>query len=173
MKQNTLHYHDIAFTLTRKRGQKHTYLRIKSDGSIAVSSGYLTPEKFILSFIESKYTWIKTQQKKRANIPHHDKVSKQSAAAIILPLIKKWSAIMMLSPSAVGFRHNRSRWGSCSSRDRLNFNTHLASMPPAFIEYVVVHELAHIAHKNHSKAFWAEVQKYLPDYKIRQDLAKV
>lgn len=60
----------------------------------------------------------------------------------------------------------KSRWGSCNTRTkRLNFNLKLIHMPEFCLEYVVIHELAHIAVSNHSEAFWIIVQKYCPEYK--------
>lgn len=172
----TLCQGDIHFTLKRKRFQKNTYIRVKSDGSVIVSTGYLTPKSMVLSFIENKSTWIQKQQSKLSKkVPnaHYDRAYlKEKSTDIILPLVEKWSSIMHLTPTFVGFRYNRSRWGSCSGKNRLNFNTRLATMHPDFIEYVVVHELAHIKHKNHSKDFWAEVEKFLPDYKERKKLTK-
>jgi predicted metal-dependent hydrolase len=88
----------------------------------------------------------------------------------ISPLIETWSKTMQLFPTQVGYRKTKTRWGSCSHKNSLSFSTNLAKMNLEFIEYVVVHELAHIKHKNHSKAFWGEVAKYLPDYKRRKKL---
>jgi hypothetical protein len=59
----------------------------------------------------------------------------------------------------------RTRWGSCSSRDTLSFTWRLVMAPPKVIDYVVVHELCHLREMNHSKAFWAQVEAILPDYK--------
>ena len=172
-KQHLLTHLDISFTLTKKLSQKHSYIRIKRDGSVHVSTNTFTSKKTIFNFIEKKASWIKKQQEKLTQTPYHDSTTKEEAQALILPLVEKWSSIMMLTPTFVGFRKNRTRWGSCSGKNRLNFNTRLAKMHPDFVEYVVVHELAHIKHKNHSKDFWAEVEKFLPDYKKRQKLAKV
>ena len=94
------------------------------------------------------------------------------ARELILPMVEKWSEKSGLFPTAVSFRKNRTRWGSCSAKDRLSFNTQLARTPLPFIEYVVVHELSHIRHKDHSKAFWNLVALHLPDYKSRQNLGK-
>ena len=163
-------HHDITFILHKKLSQKHSYIRVKRDGSVHVSTNTFTHEKTILNFVAQKATWIKKQQEKLSKQPHLDSPNKEKAKTLILPLVEKWSSIMIVSPTFVGFRKNRTRWGSCSGKNRLNFNTHLATMHPDFVEYVVVHELAHIRHKNHSKDFWAEVEKYLPDYKVRQKL---
>lgn len=62
----------------------------------------------------------------------------------------------------------RTRWGSCSSKGSLNFAWRLVLAPPELIEYVVVHELAHLQHPNHSRAFWARVGEMLPDYAARR-----
>ena len=61
----------------------------------------------------------------------------------------------------------KSKWGSCSVKNSLIFNYYLAKLPEDIIEYVVVHELAHIKHKNHQKEFWDLVSKFIPDYKER------
>jgi hypothetical protein len=65
----------------------------------------------------------------------------------------------------IKYRKYRSRWGSCSPRSELNFNTLLSMCPPEVIEYIVVHELCHTRHRNHSGKFYDEIGKYLPDYK--------
>ncbi len=75
---------------------------------------------------------------------------------------------MGVSPAAVTFRRARTRWGSCSSNDRISLNLYLVMLPPELAEYVVVHELAHIVHKNHSPAFWERVARHLPDCKQRR-----
>ncbi len=61
-------------------------------------------------------------------------------------------------------RDTRSRWGSCSSDGRLMFSWRLIMAPPAVLEYVAAHEVAHLAQMNHSPAFWAEVARLMPDY---------
>jgi len=82
------------------------------------------------------------------------------------PRLEEWSRAMGLYPSRVGFRRARTRWGSCSSRDAISLNLYLAALPPELADYVLVHELAHIRHKNHSKAFCSEVERILPDWRI-------
>jgi len=62
----------------------------------------------------------------------------------------------------------RTRWGSCSTRGTLSFSWRLILTPPDVIDYVVVHELAHTVHHNHSKRFWKLVEKILPDYRERR-----
>ena len=64
------------------------------------------------------------------------------------------------------------RWGSCSTRGNINLTWRLVMMPPEIIDYVVVHELSHLREHNHSKAFWAQVEAILPDYKERRKWLK-
>lgn len=64
----------------------------------------------------------------------------------------------------LGIRTQRSRWGSCSARGRINLNATLLFLPPAWVRHVLVHELCHRRHLNHSAAFWALVARHDPDY---------
>lgn len=72
---------------------------------------------------------------------------------------------MNLKPAAVSFRSQKTRWGSCSSQGRVTFNWRLAVAPPKVIDYVIIHELAHLKHMDHSIRFWNLVEKYSPDHK--------
>lgn len=66
------------------------------------------------------------------------------------------------------FKNARTRWGSCSGRNNLNFNIHLMRLPQKLIDYVILHELIHTIVKNHSKKFWEELNKYVGDAKALQ-----
>ena len=101
-----------------------------------------------------------------------DTFYKERAIKKISPLVKKWSNLMGLEPEYVGYRKSEKRWGSCSPSNRISFNYHLIKLSTSLIEYVVVHELVHLRHKNHSKAFWSEVKRYLSDYKRREEKIK-
>ena len=94
-----------------------------------------------------------------------DTLYKKEAIEQITPMVEKWSKTMNLKPKSIGFRKAKRRWGSCSSQNSLSFNYYLMKLPLSIVEYVVVHELAHIEGKNHSVNFWAVVERYLPNYK--------
>ena len=66
----------------------------------------------------------------------------------------------------------RTRWGSCSQLNALSFTWRLVMTPIEIVDYIVVHELAHVVEKNHSRAFWSQVERMLPDYRIRRKWLK-
>jgi predicted metal-dependent hydrolase len=82
--------------------------------------------------------------------------------------VESWSRIAGYRPTAVLVRDQRRRWGSCGPDGTLRFNWRLILAAPALIDYVVVHELAHLRVRNHGKEFWAEVARLMPDYQIHR-----
>ena len=74
--------------------------------------------------------------------------------------------------TSITIRDQKTRWGSCSGRGTLSFNWRLILAPPEILDYVVVHELCHLTHMNHSKEFWNLVGSVIPDYKIRRKWLK-
>ncbi len=83
-----------------------------------------------------------------------------------------WAADMKIGYSRIAVRDQATRWGSCSTKGNLNFNWRLVLLPEGLADYVVVHELAHRIHMNHSRAFWGVVEGKLPDYRLRRKLLK-
>ena len=75
-----------------------------------------------------------------------------------------FARLMGVSYRNITIREQKTRWGSCSSEKNLNFNWKLILAPPEVLDYVVVHELCHLKEINHSKAFWDEVGKVMPEY---------
>ena len=82
--------------------------------------------------------------------------------------VNEFSTMMSVSPSTVKINSANTRWGSCSAKKSINFSWRLIMADDDVIDYVVVHELAHIIELNHSDKFWSVVENILPDYKIRQ-----
>ena len=83
-----------------------------------------------------------------------------------------FAAVMGVSFGKITVRSQKTRWGSCSSAGNLNFNCLLALCPSEVIDYVVVHELCHLRHMNHSRAFWNEEANYFPGYAEQKDWLK-
>ena len=81
--------------------------------------------------------------------------------------VNEWAKVMNLTPLNIRFRKTKRQWGSCSGKNVLSFNTMIMKLPQDVIQYIIVHELAHIRHKHHQKSFWEEVEAYLPEYKTQ------
>lgn len=90
---------------------------------------------------------------------------KKKAKVLIPQRVEYYSKLSGISYNRIFIRLQKSRWGSCSSEGNLNFNCLLVLMPLEILDSVVVHELCHRRHMNHSKAFYDEVLKIFPDYK--------
>lgn len=90
---------------------------------------------------------------------------KREAVKHLSARVQFLSAQTGLRPSSVRFREQTSRWGSCSSKAAINLNWRLIVYRPEIIDYVILHELCHIQHMNHSRQFWSLVEKHQPDYK--------
>ena len=97
---------------------------------------------------------------------------KKEAKLLFLEYVDRYAERMGTAYKKLSITGARTRWGSCSFDDSLHFSFRLLYAPKEMIEYVVVHELAHTKHKNHSPLFWAEVGKYIPDYKKRRKWLK-
>jgi predicted metal-dependent hydrolase len=89
---------------------------------------------------------------------------KRQAKTIIKERVETWSKQMRLSYNRIAIKDQKTRWGSCSSLRNLNFNWRLVMAPLPVLDYVVVHELAHLVEMNHSKRFWDLVETHFPAY---------
>ncbi len=87
------------------------------------------------------------------------------ASVYIREKVKYWSEICGLRHTGVTIRDQSTRWGSCSAKRRLSFSWKLLLLPERFTDYVVVHELCHLAEFNHSPRFWALVARHIPEYR--------
>ncbi len=90
---------------------------------------------------------------------------KRNAIKIIDPIFDEWTHKTKLYPNNISYRYTKTRWGSCSFDNNISINYKLLQFDKKCIEYVVLHELCHIEHKNHSKKFWDLVSFYMNDYK--------
>ena len=97
---------------------------------------------------------------------------KENAKRIFTQITEEKAKQMGVSYQSVSVSSAKTRWGSCSADDKLRYSFRLLYAPKSVIEYVAVHELAHTRYKNHSRLFWAEVEKYRPDWKIQRQWLK-
>ena len=167
--------------ITVKYSKRKTLsLEITRDAEVLVRAPLKTTNKRIEEFVHAHYDWVishlerRLEQIKNNPEPSNEELNELKALAkrIIPEKVEKYSKIMGIIPEHVSINSAKTRFGSCSGKNRLNFSCRLMSYPECAIDYVVVHELAHIKHHNHSKQFWALVEKYMPDYKERKKLLK-
>ena len=130
-------------------------------------------KKYEVEFIHSKFL-IKTP----LNMEQED-LNKtielfylEKAKGKITKLTHKYSDKMKLFPQHLGFIKSKTKWASCSANNRITFNYEVMKLSSSLINYVVVHELAHIQHKNHSKDFWALVKKFMNDYQKKEEILR-
>ena len=97
---------------------------------------------------------------------------KRKAKQVITERVIYFSQIMDVSCERISFRFQKTRFGSCSTKKNLNFNALIVLMPQEIIDYVIVHELAHLIEMNHSDRFWREVERIIPNYKLRRKWLK-
>ena len=145
-------------------------------GEIVARAPLRMKDKEIYSFIESKKSWI---EKNLSKIVEREKsISEvkpftqeeinaliEKAKTIIPERVKYYAPKIGVTYNRITIRCQRTRWGSCSSKGNLNFNRLLALFPIEVIDSVVVHELCHRKHMNHSPKFYAEIEKVFPEYK--------
>lgn len=160
-----------------RSSRKTLSLQIKPDGAIIVRAPLRLPQREIDRFLEEKSGWI---EKHLAMVESSNAAGEESpldaddirelaqeALADIPERVRKFAQIMGVTYGRITIRNQTTRWGSCSTSGNLNFNCLLMLAPEEIRDYVVVHELSHRRHMDHSAAFWAEVGAVLPDYKRR------
>ena len=117
-------------------------------------------------------------ERKRLYLPKKDAKArfigwlKENALRICTQVVERKSVEMGVKVASVAITSARSFWGLCTKDNALRFSYRLLYAPKEVIEYVVVHELAHVKHKNHSNGFWTEVARYMPDWKNRRKWLK-
>ncbi len=163
----------VPSTITYSR-RKTLTISINSQGQLIVKAPHLTPKWYINKFLESKSSWISThlsniQERSKLiqnSIPDTSIISekKKFAKKHIISRVTKIADTTKLTPTSIRISSARTRWGSCSSRNAVSINWRLTLLPQECLDYVIIHELAHIVHKNHSKQFWSLVQQLYPNY---------
>lgn len=167
------------YTLIRS-GRKTLSLSLDREGNAVVRAPQRTPRPVIDHFVAAHEDWLTRAREKQAQrrLAHPEPTEEERTALIArakeyLPArVAHWSAVMGLTPAGVKITSARTRFGSCSGRGNLCFSFYLMQYPPEAIEYVVVHELAHLRQRDHSPAFYALVERYLPDWRARMALLK-
>ena len=163
-----------------RSGRKTAAIEINGNADVLFRAPRKMSRGEIEKIITSHIDWIEKkliqQNERKENIlilsKEQEDVLRASAKSYIPGRVAYWSQIMGLQPTAVKITSAKKRFGSCSSKNSLCFSLMLMLYEQEAIDYVIVHELAHITHKNHSSNFYALVKKYYPDYKSAEAALK-
>lgn len=163
----------IPYTVRESSRAHRIRIAVYADGDIVVTKPLETSHQKLKLFVESKKHWIlnKLDQKKHPAIKElaegsdaHFEEHKSAAEVLVQKKLYRWSKNLNYAFDGFSVKKHKSRWGSCSSNNKLSFNYKILFLPDDLQDYVIVHELCHTKRKDHSKFFWAIVAKSLPDY---------
>ena len=175
----------INVTLIHKKKLKNIYLRIVNNKQLQIKANKYFTTSQAKKFIEEKESWILKHLNKKSINKIQDneyfylgevfkksedfclkEFYKKKSLELMPDIVNKNALLMQVSFISLKFRDNKSRWGSCSFKNAISLNINLMKFPLDVIEYVIIHELSHIKHKNHSKRFWDEVEKYCSNFRV-------
>ena len=162
-----------------RSGRRTLAAEITRSGEVIVRAPYHMSAQFIEKFIlDNEARILKAIEQAKNATPSYSYDDKESEALLkkaqeVIPeKVKYYSKIMGVEPQRVRITAAQKRFGSCSNKGNLCFSFNLMQYPDEAINYVVVHELAHLIELNHSQKFWAIVEKYMPVYKKRRALLR-
>ena len=155
---------------------KRITIRIKATGDVIVTRPTWTPKIFAQRFAHSKKDWIEKQTFKlndQAFLTNEERESLRKQAKKYLPTrTQKFAQDHHLLVGKISIRNQSTRWWSCSSNNNISLNCELMKLPYDLCDYVILHELAHVKHKNHSKDFWNYLESICPDSKKKDKALK-
>lgn len=167
-----------------RSARKSLGLEVRDAHTVLARIPARVPDRELSAFVENHRDWIlektavmaeREENRKRTPAPPPELLSKTDWMKIQLKIgkrVRHYCEIMGVTVGYVTVKNQKTRWGSCSAKGNVNFNYQLAFLPDELLDYVVIHELAHRRHMDHSRAFWAEVEKYCPDYLERRERLK-
>ena len=165
--------------LIRSR-RKSISLQINDNCELVVRAPMKASKAYIDAFVQKNEPWVRRHMPAaKARKERNDALTPERLAALteqarqqIPPRVAYYAARMGVEPTGIKITAARKRFGSCSGRNSLCFSCLLMLYPPEAIDCVVVHELAHIRYHNHSAAFYAFIDRFMPDYREREKLLR-
>lgn len=166
---------EITYIIQKSR-RRSISVSVMTDNRVLVKAPYGTSERTVQEFLLSKKDWITKHLEKQnreeekaesLGLLSADEIKqiKKQAHKIIPQRVEYWANKIGVTYGRIAIRLQSSRWGSCAQNGNLNFNCLLVLMPQEILDSVVVHELCHRKHMNHSKEFYAEIDRVFHDYK--------
>lgn len=170
----------IPYTLRRSAHRRTLAVRITRDGKVIAYAPLGAPLTHIEKFLTEHERWI-TEKVREAEIrtekrppltPARIAELKAEAYAYLPARLAYYESLMGLKAAGMRVTTAKTRFGSCSPKNSLSFSCLLMQYPKEAVDYVIVHELAHIREKNHGSRFYQLVSAYMPDYKKRAKMLK-
>lgn len=162
-----------------KSKRKTMSLSVDDELNTVVKAPLFVSDKQINDFVTKNQTWLenavirKKNQLKRYNLSQTEIDNLIVEAKKYLPKrVEYYSVLMNVKPTGIKITSARKRFGSCSGKNSICFSLYLMTYPKEAVDYVVVHELAHIKYHNHSKEFYNFIERFMPDYKEREKFLK-
>jgi hypothetical protein len=157
----------------RSHRARHINISVKPFKGVRVAVPHGVSFDKARQFAESKKNWIKKHLDKMKQVEkeyeafskHSAEINKGEARKKLFNRLKELSAQHGFHYNKVTIRNQKTRWGSCSSKNNINLNMKLVRLPDEMIDYVLLHELVHTRIKNHTQAFWAELNKFVENSK--------
>jgi hypothetical protein len=154
-------------TYVRHRRARHYILRVEGDGRLSVTIPRGGSRKGAERFARNKAAWIDREQYRRYLArgnggPAWDPDLRPQAERVLPARLMELAASVGHQVAGVTVRDQRSRWGSCSPSGRISLNWRLVQVPPSVRDYVLLHELTHLAVSNHSPRFWKALEAVCP-----------
>lgn len=169
---------DFSYTLVRS-SRKTLSIVIKPNGEVEVRCPRGCSGEEAERFVAGKEEWIRRHLQTIAARPRQPVLSREELQALaeraaeVLPgRVRYFAEKTGVSYGRITIRSQKTRWGSCSQKGNLNFNCLLMLCPEQVRDYVVLHELCHRKQMNHSPRFWAEVERFCPDYPVHRKWLK-
>lgn len=161
-----------------RSGRKTAAIEVRPDGSVTARIPNRMTDAQLEDFLAKHRDWVvrkirlmeqKQSTAKETGAPGWQDLTPEEIQCIkakFLQRVEAYSRRMNVTFGRITIRDQKTRWGSCSAKGNLNFNYRLYYLSEELLDYVVVHELAHRRHMDHSGAFWEEVGRYCPDYQV-------
>lgn len=157
-------------------------LSVNCDGSVVVTTPFDIHQSVVDKFIADKKQWVwgklqlfkNVDRKSIRTFSRKDYLeNKDKAFALVRERIEFYNKTYSFSFRNIRIKNQKTRWGSCSSKQNLNLNYKIMFLPAKLRDYIIVHELCHLEKFNHSRGFWVLVEKIFPDYlEIKKELRK-
>jgi predicted metal-dependent hydrolase len=165
---------DVTYTIRESARAKRIRIAVYRSGEVVLVKPKGTSNRLAMAFFESKKDWVHAKLQEmpleknldlHSDSGYHYLLHKPSARTCAEEKVRQWNLFYNFSFTRIEIKQMTSRWGSCSSSKTLCFNYKILFLPEELQDYLVVHELCHLAEMNHSSKFWDQVGRSLPEYK--------